>query len=118
MKVVQCYLVRREKFNDVKSKLIQENVEFIEEEGNYHVLIIPLSEIKLENIGKKYLLMDEKDILELDIPGQSFKIESTRDIIEKFAGAFISKGKKVNLENPESTIEIKKWKDKYLVSVS
>ncbi|MFP3300703.1 MAG: hypothetical protein RXN92_06510 [Thermoplasmatales archaeon] len=113
-----CYVVRKEKFNDIKSRLIQENIEFLEDEAKFHVLIIPLSQKEIENIGKKYLLMEEKEVGELDFPGQSFRIESSKDVIDKFAGLFISKGKRVDLENPENIIEIKKWKGKYLVSVS
>ncbi len=117
---MKCYLVRKEKFRFIRDKLVKENIEFIEEHSNFHVLIIPLSG-SLDNYykdGREFELMDEEQIKSIIPNGSTFKIDATRGLIDKFAQYFIEKGMKVNLENPDLVIEIKKWKNKYLVNVS
>lgn len=117
---MKCYIVRKDKYKYLRDELIKENVEFLEEFSDFKVLIIPLSEghdFSKDSI-KEYEIMGEEKVRDINFDGYTFKIESTKGIIEEFAKEYIKKGKKVDLENPDKIIEIKKWNNKYLVNVS
>lgn len=118
---MKVYLIRREKYKLIRDKLLRDNVEFLEEFSRFHVIIIPMNpDIDTTGIPglKRYELMNEEEIRKLEFNAKSFKIDSSKGIIDKFSPYFIEKGKVVNLDNPECTVEIKKWRDRYLVNVS
>jgi hypothetical protein len=115
---VKAILVRKEKSNEMRQKLIAEDIEFYEERDNFHYLFIfPDLKKSLKTNGKHcYLLNGEID--EVETQGKTFRIEGRKEMIDLFAPKFEKRGLKVNLDNPDIVVEVRKWGKRYLVSVS
>ncbi len=117
-KIVRALLVRRERAKGIRESLLSKGTEFYEERDNFHFLFVfPKFQEESELNGKWSYLVDG-DISEIETREGTFKIEGPRDAIDIFAPKFEKRGLKVNLDNPDNLIEIKRWGRKYLISVS
>jgi tRNA(Ser,Leu) C12 N-acetylase TAN1 len=59
----------------------------------------------------------DDSIQEIELSGKTFAIRGSRESIERFAPLLEAKGMLVDLENPDLTLEIRKWGKKFLISV-
>jgi hypothetical protein len=115
---VKALLVRREKSNEMRQRLIAVGTEFYEERDNFHYLFIfPDLKESLKTDGKWCYLLNG-DIDEVETAGKTFRIEGRKEMIDLFAPRFEKRGLKVDLDNPDIVVEIRKWGRKYLISVS
>ncbi len=115
---MKCMLLRKEKSFQMRNKFISSDIEFYEETKNFHTLFIFPKNIPQLQGEKLADLLKEEEIKMINLNGQTFKIDGNSEVINKFAPSFIEKGYKVKLENPDTTLEIHKWGNKYIVSVS
>ncbi|MEM0128445.1 MAG: hypothetical protein QXO03_05120 [Thermoplasmatales archaeon] len=110
--------VRKEKAALIKKKLLERNEEFVEEEDRFHTLFLFLDKKDIDyEYGKNVYLVDDS-LDEIELKGKTFAIKGSRDSIDKFAPALEAKGMKVDLDKPDVLFDIKRWKGKFIVSVS
>jgi len=110
-------LVRREKESNLRKRLLDEGVEFYEEKDRFHTLFLFPSGLPADpSEGKKVYFVDDS-IQEIELSGKTFAIRGSRESIERFAPLLEAKGMLVDLENPDLTLEIRKWGKKFLISV-
>lgn len=110
--------VRKEKSNDFRNSLINKEIVFFEESKSFYTLFLFPEGIPEITGGKIVDLINENDIGNIEIPGQTFKIDGTRDLIDIFAPKIIERGFKVKLDNPDTVLEIHRWGNKYVINVS
>lgn len=116
---MKALLIRREKARPTREVLISAKIEFYEETKNFHTaFIFPGVRPDVYLPGKWVDLLDENEVSSVEIKGMTFRIDASRDVIDIFAPKFIAKGLKVKLENPDAILEIHRWGNKYVVSVS
>lgn len=115
---MKSLLVRREKSSAVRLALISRGIQFYEERDNFHYLFIfPNLRESIELEGK-WCYLTGPDTEEIEIRGETFKIEGPRALIDLFAPLFERRGLKVKLEGCDNKIKIRRWGTKFLVSVS
>ncbi|MGC8546819.1 MAG: hypothetical protein ACP5MU_04080 [Thermoplasmata archaeon] len=115
---MKALLTRREKSHEVRNKLISSNIEFYEETKSFYTLFIFPAVYPESLNGKIVDLISEDEIDSFPLEGQTFKIEGNREVIDTFAPRIIKRNLKVKLENPDITLEIHKWGNKYIINVS
>ncbi|MEM3318244.1 MAG: hypothetical protein QXT80_01705 [Thermoplasmatales archaeon] len=111
-------LVRKEKAHAVRRKLLENNDEFIEEENRSHTLFLFPTGAGLDYREGKMVYLVDDSLDEVNFNGRTFAIRGNKESIEKFAPIIESRGMRVDLENPDIIFEIKKWRRKYVISVS
>lgn len=115
---MKALLTRREKSHEIRNRLISGNIEFYEETKSFYTLFIFPANFPDNLNGKIVDLIDEEEIDSIPLEGQTFKIEGNREVIDTFALRIMKRDLKVKLENPDITLEIHKWGNKYIINVS
>ncbi len=115
---MKALLTRREKSHEIRNRLISSNIEFYEETKSFYTIFIFPGRFPENLNGKIVDFIDEEEIDSIPLEGQTFKIDGNREVIDIFAPRIMKRNLKVKLENPDITLEIHKWGNKYLISVS
>lgn len=115
---MKALLTRREKSHEIRNNLISNNIEFYEETKNFYTLFIFPKDYPNGLNGKIVDLINDDEIDSILLKGQTFKIDGNREVIDIFAPRIINRNLKVKLENPDITLEIHKWGNKYIINVS